>query len=271
MSSPPTVADRILGMLAAHTSKAPARDADLLARVGGDETEFWTAIEALKASRQINVAHIKRASDPAAWLAIWPTGARVGMDPWKTLNANGHFSPRRTNTPRHFPQSPAERREQEEKQMKSHNAERADDRRLAIALLVAGKPIAKGYRVKQVAEALGISNQGVDYLVKSMAAGNQVARGRLPGENSDRIYDPKAGQTDQAGLQQPTAAAAPDVDEQAKDVADSEPIEFALWDDGRLSIYDGGLLVQLASRDTARLARLLGVPGAQHAAHEVHA
>ena len=80
MSDAPTVADRILGMLAAHTSKQPARDADLLARVGGDETEFWTAIEALKASRQINVAHIKRASDPAAWLAIWPTGARVGME-----------------------------------------------------------------------------------------------------------------------------------------------------------------------------------------------
>jgi len=268
MSDAPTVADRILGMLAAHTSKQPARDADLLARVGGDETEFWTAIEALKASRQINVAHIKRASDPAAWLAIWPTGARVGMDPWKTLNANGHFSPRRTHTPRHFPQSPAERREQEEKQMKGRTTERADDRRKAIAELVAGKPIAEGYRIKQVAAELHISNQAVDYLVKSMADGNQVARGRLPGEGSDRIYDPKAGQT---SLQRPTPAAAPDVDGQAKGVADPEPIEFALWDDGRLSIYDGGLLVQLASRDTARLARLLGVPGAQHAAHEVRA
>ena len=38
-------------------------------------------------------------------------------------------------------------------------------------------------------------------------------------------------------------------------------IEFALWDDGRVSIYDGDHLLMLHAADTARLARLLGVPG----------
>ena len=38
-------------------------------------------------------------------------------------------------------------------------------------------------------------------------------------------------------------------------------VSFALWDDGGLSIYDGDDLLQLPPADTARLARLLGVPG----------
>ena len=39
--------------------------------------------------------------------------------------------------------------------------------------------------------------------------------------------------------------------------------QFALWDDGGLSIYDGDELMQIPPADVARLARLLGVPGAQ--------
>lgn len=39
--------------------------------------------------------------------------------------------------------------------------------------------------------------------------------------------------------------------------------QFALWDDGGLSIYDGDELLQIAPADVIRLARLLGVPGCQ--------
>lgn len=35
-------------------------------------------------------------------------------------------------------------------------------------------------------------------------------------------------------------------------------VEFALWDDGRLSIYDGDEIQQIDPADTERLARLLG-------------
>ena len=39
------------------------------------------------------------------------------------------------------------------------------------------------------------------------------------------------------------------------------PIEFALWDDGRLSICDGDEIVLIPSDAVCRLALLLGVPG----------
>jgi len=48
-------------------------------------------------------------------------------------------------------------------------------------------------------------------------------------------------------------------------------VSFALWDDGGLSIYDGDDLLQLPPADTARLARLLGVPGNPVPAQELRA
>lgn len=47
-----------------------------------------------------------------------------------------------------------------------------------------------------------------------------------------------------------------------------ERMQFALWDDGALSIYDGDDLLQIRPADVARLARLLGVPGCQLAGEE---
>lgn len=47
-----------------------------------------------------------------------------------------------------------------------------------------------------------------------------------------------------------------------------ERMQFALWDDGGLSIYDGDDLLQIRPADVARLARLLGVPGCQLAGEE---
>lgn len=55
--------------------------------------------------------------------------------------------------------------------------------------------------------------------------------------------------------QSPTATQVPDMPRART--------QFALWDDGGLSIYDGDELMQIPPADVARLARLLGVPGAQ--------
>ena len=319
MSTDTLTAD-ILARLAGHDSKRPANAADVAALVGGDERAYWAAIEQLKASRRISVAHIQRASDPAMWLAIWPSGLRVGMDPWKKLKANGAFFSLAPPT-RRFQPSPATRADIEDhaknikdNTMKNRSPELALERRKHIAAAVEGKTLAEGVTVKDFATQFGITIDGVSYLVSTMLGGGRVARGHLPGQRADRIYDPRATAPTPAAMAAP-ADLVPDAtkrvvtpdppdapaehadhvaaglaaiadaigDMEADDsgacegacggdtcrLQDAPPpppeapdtpaeIEFALWDDGRLSIYDGDGLVQLKPAATARLARLLG-------------
>ena len=152
-------------------------------------------------------------------------------------------------------------------------------------------------KINEVAEQLELTTQGVRNLLESMLGGLRVAKGRVPGERADRLYDPTASVAaivpERAPAPQQAAPAAP-VDEAGSRIAqelaaiadaigDMEPepapciaeaaaqvaqlaatparIEFALWDDGRVSIYDGDTLLMLQAADTVRLARLLGVPG----------
>jgi len=289
-----TLAAEILERITRHDSKRPANADDVAALIGGDERAYWAAIEQLKATRQINAAHIKRASDPAPWLAIWPTGARVGMDSWKTLNANGHFAIRHTATPWRFPQSPAVRRDLEDSTVKNRSPELAQQRRKQLVALVEGKTLAEGLRAQDLAAQLGISVEGVSYLVGSLASGGRVARGNIPGQRADRIYDPRATapaaetpaaqpveapdhfadvgkmvQEDRivAGL----AAIADALGEMEPESAPTEAAPnvltqpgrpaFALWDDGTLSIYTPNEDIDLPPAAVLRLARLLGVPG----------
>lgn len=311
MSAVPTTAERVLQHLAGHTSKKPAREGDLLALVGGAEADFWAAIEALRNGGAINTAHIQRAGDPAPWLALWPTGLPVQHRSWKDLNAIGCFAVQHIETPRRFPQSPAARRDLEEtRTMPKNKRTRSsdEDRRNRIAELIQGRPIGQGITVAEVAEQLELTTQGVRYLLESMLGGLRVAKGRVPGERADRLYDPAASMAavvpERAPAPQQAAPAAPEVcpaqpleplepadistiadflSAAAAAIGDMEPepapciaeaaaqvaqlaatparIEFALWDDGRVSIYDGDTLLMLQAADTARLARLLGVPG----------
>lgn len=300
MSAVPTTAERVLQHLAGHTSKKPAREGDLLALVGGPEADFWAAIEALRSGGAINTAHIQRAGDPAPWLALWPTGLPVQHRSWKDLNARGAFAVQHIETPRRFPQSPAARCDLEETRIMPKNKRTrssGEDRRDRIAELVQGRPIGQGITVAEVAEQLELTTQGVSYLLESMLGGLRVAKGRVPGERADRLYDPTASVAaivpERAPAPQQAAPAAP-VDEAGSRIAqelaaiaealgDMEPepapciaeaaaqvaqlaatparIEFALWDDGRVSIYDGDTLLMLQAADSVRLARLLGVPG----------
>lgn len=320
MSAPaPALAAEILERIAGHDSKRPACAADVAALVGGDERAYWAAIEQLKREGRINCAHIKRGTDPEPWLAIWPTGLPPRRDSWKELNARGHFNLQRITTSQRFPQSPATRRHIEDTIMRHETPSAALSRRDRIAELVRGRPLAEGLTLGEIAPELGVSTEGVRYLVKSMLGGPRIARGRLPGEHADRLYDPAAGAdrfsaADTAAPAEsapaPTEGASemlgasaeaighfPDAEKMVADsaapaapavaglraIADAlgdmepaddigvdapppttiatEPVRFALWDDGTLTIYDGDDLLQYGPADVRRLALLLGVPG----------
>lgn len=297
-AAPTDLAAEILGRIATYTSKRPACAADVAALVGGDERAYWAALEQLKRECRINTAHIQRGGDPAPWLAIWPTGLPVKHHSWQDLNARGAFTVQHVETPRRFPQSPAARREIEENPMnkKSRSRQSAAEKRDRIAELVRGRTLAQGLTMKEIAHELDISPQGVGYLLEDMLGGQRVAMSMAPGERTNRLYDPMPLQATADHLPDATkmvdAPAAPasqpvvdtvvtglaaiadalgemvpaddiDLSVAAAQVPDlpRAHVQFSLWDDGGLSIYDGDTLLQLEAADTVRLARLLGVPG----------
>lgn len=183
--------ERILAQLAGHDSKRPARADDIAALIGGEEPAYWAAVEHLKATSQINCAHIKGPRDPEPWLAIWPTGIPARMDTWHDLNARGHFNTHRPFTPQRMPQTIAARRAAQEIEMKQ-SPQATVQRRDKIAALVAGRPLADGLPLKALAAELDIGVEGVRHLIKSMLGGQRVALGKLPKEPGHRAYDPSA-------------------------------------------------------------------------------
>ena len=332
------LADRILAAIAGAHSRKPANADDVLAVIGGDAPEFWRAVEQLKCESRINAATIKTALDAAPWMAIWPTGTPVAHRTWKDLNAVGAFSTLPAACmPKRMPTTPDPERDPRPDLRKITRAAEgkivpvsADQRRERIAQLAAGRTLEHGLKFSEVAEDLGISVEGVRYLIKRMGEGSRVAFGHVAGESAHRIYDPAAEIPADVSLiregdmaaEQPAAEVAavwpweepdqvisgPNVGPNAEPnaepcaepctdacadfpgwssiaadlaaiadaIGDMEPesptpapppqanparMSFALWDDGGLSIYDGDDLLQLPPADTARLARLLGVPG----------
>lgn len=377
-----TLPDRILAEISWAHSRKPANADDVLALVGGDAAVFWSAVEQLKRECRINAATIKTQLDAAPWMAIWPTNLPVQHRSWKDLNAVGAFGTHPAGTiHQHMPcRRDPERDPRPDlrqvtakaagKQTQIHGPERRD----RIATLAAGRTLEHGITFHEVAADLGISVEGVRYLVKRMADGSRVAVGKRPNEHAHRLYDPTAqagaapqrdaepaadaaiaqsGEPSESDLmavadaldamdlahdapapqaRPETPATEPDPEwlpaqtlepadlsavadflacvsdalgdmEPADDIditaaaadapaakpcgacadgcqgtqcrlmQDSPPIHtdrinFALWDDGGLSIYDGDELLQLPPAATARLARLLGVPGSPVPAQE---
>jgi hypothetical protein len=188
---------RILATIACATSKSPANADDVAALVGGPEADFWQAFEQLKRDHRVNVAIIRRATDPAEWLATWPTGLPVKHETWLDQNRHGAFVALPAGAIRqHLPTRPhldADPRPDLRAVTAGRTTTLATERRNRIAALVAGRPLVRGLTFKQVADALGVSASAIHYLYDSMIDGDRVARGSISGEDkAHRLYDPKA-------------------------------------------------------------------------------
>lgn len=293
------VADLILGAIAKATSKRPANAADVLALIGGEEAAYWAAVEQLVRDRRIASAHFFRpAVDAAPWVAIWPTGVLLPSVPMSGKTLSGLFAPQRRDAlrdayaprstaidpPKTVTAKPKEPAMPAQAPKKTRDAAR--NNRDTIATLVQGLTADKGLLVRTIAEKIGLTVNGANYLIDSMMGGTRVARTRLPGDRCDRIYDPSAEQVEHVKATPPTDAeiatlevdpvpAAPpeqpayrhdDIQVRefvAGDLPSALPsmdIRFSLWDDGSLSVYDGDELTLLPSDAVKRLALLLGVP-----------
>lgn len=206
---PLPLADRILDAIAKATSQRPAHAADVLALVGGEDADYWAAIEQLTQQRRINSAHLHRpATDPAPWLGIWPTGVCLPPPPLSGRHLSGLFVPHRHNdlraahAPRTAPLStqiaaPAVNTEPPQLAAQepimpaiTRTTEGAAQRRNTIVELVAGRTAAEGIPLKDIAEQLWLSVAGVEYLVKSLVEAGKVKKVRQPGELFNRLYDP---------------------------------------------------------------------------------
>ncbi|MFT3759014.1 hypothetical protein [Thauera sp.] len=75
--------ERIMAAIAKASSKRPSNTDDVLALIGGDEADFWSAIEQLWRDTRITGATMYRPqTDAAPWLGIWPTGVPLSAGAW---------------------------------------------------------------------------------------------------------------------------------------------------------------------------------------------
>lgn len=260
---------QILQQLAGCDSKKPARAADVAALVGAPEPAFWAALEQLKASAQINCAVIQRAADPEPWMAVWPTGVPSRTDSWKDLNARGHFAPAPVSAaPPRFPRTPDPTRDPRPdlratttREIASMTAERSRKRGEITAHVEAalrGTPRAAALSAGEAHTRVAACDDTFPAAVVAEALKRLANKGVLA---TDQRKRPDGHKGPRYVTTYYDAAMADAPAESAAQPAPGTRLEFALWDDGRLDIYDGDSLRQLAPADTARLARLLGVPG----------
>lgn len=302
MSAVAELADRIVGAIARATSQQPANAADVLALVGGEETAYWAALESLIAARRVCSAHIHRpAVDPAPWLAIYPAAGAPRRDSLHAINARGGFrlAPPASTVPR-FPRRPDPTRDprtdlrtatdmptapatQEtppvttEASCPARSTAAAAQRRSTIVNMVAGLPLDRGLPLKTIAQRIGLSVAGVEYLLRTLIADKTCAKGKPGGKGLFVVYDPNAeapgagpttvapdcGVIDEG---EPSALTGldfePEPESQAPEVSSpaAPEIRFGLWDDGSLTVIDGDDVIKLDANAVRRLALLLGVP-----------
>ena len=78
-----SLADRILVTIAGANSKRPQNANDVLALVGGNDADFWSALDQLAREGRITGAQVYRPrADAAPWLGIWPTGVITPAGAW---------------------------------------------------------------------------------------------------------------------------------------------------------------------------------------------
>jgi len=291
--------DRILAAVARSDSRRPARAADVAVVIGGAEAAFWAALERLIGERRINTAHVQKQGDRAPWLAIWPTGLTARSAAW-TSDSHGAlfvkprpddlflaYAPRVAATPGNK-SAPV----QEPKEMENHR--KKGQLKTQFVALVAGLGPDRAITLAAAAQKLGCSVESLRHTARTLAEKGEVGETTL--ESSGRDVHAYHAATPSPAVPEPVAPKAPVLaaaEQGAVALAQPEPrpapvepppqplyragdirvteihpdeaaqIEFALWDDGRLTIAEGDEILLLPAEATKRLALLLGVPGSE--------
>ncbi|AUN95899.1 helix-turn-helix domain-containing protein [Pseudazoarcus pumilus] len=261
--------DRILAAIGRASSQHPVRADEVRAKLDVGAAEFEPALEALAAECRINTAQIQRRGDAAPWLAIWPTGVQLPSAGWTGKSHRALFvrqapivpALRAASAPRTRATAPTPK--QEEPAMHKHKRGEMSARALAV-LRAAGEPLT----VAEVAERIDSSVENTRQLIYRLVDKGQVEK---VGERQGLGGSAHCFRATEA-LPEETPAPPPQVVQPAAETApDKAPateatervtsrLQFSLWDDGRLCIHDADQIIQIFPDDTARLARLLGVP-----------
>lgn len=314
------IGGKILAQLRGHHAQKPANAADVAALVGGPEADFWAALEQLAATRQVNAAHIQRRGDPAAWLAVWPTGVVVQTGTWTGSSHTGLFAG--PKLPPRFPTIPDPSRDprpdlgraKPAKEKTMTRTRKPGELQQALADHIAGRSRGDALAIASLANEFGAISSSIYTACRRLEAKGvaKIISGGRGG--SAKVYDPRAaaspvapratqeadegcpksdpecvasaeachddcatpaadpissfyrvvdGLIADAGRQQPRDRAGDLQGTESGPDAAAPKIEFALWDDGRLTIAEGDEIHQLPPEATKRLALLLGVPATE--------
>lgn len=280
-----TTEDRLLGRIRNADSAHPAA-LDKAAIAAGIGLEAATAAaEALYQQRRIN--RCERSAGGIVTTLIWPTGA---VKPLGAYTGASHSSLFVKTTPApqalhaaHAPKvqpAPGQRAEKkEEVAMPDKSSESAapsgNARRSTADIyeildgLISGRPMSKRVSPREISEALGYrAPGGIKKLMSRFIAKQENIDwvGKFEHGICTYYYDVQA--QEDAPATAPSAAAqrartaeafAQPPAQAPRSQVDPDPdYSFALWDDGRLSIYDGRNEIEIAPASVKRLARLLG-------------
>lgn len=269
--------DRILQHIGRATSQQPARAEEVRAALGLAASDFDPALQLLARDCRINTAQIQRRGDAAPWLAIWPTGVCLPSAAWNN-NRHSVLFPRdapivpalrQASAPRVRQATQALRAPKQEESPMHTRHKRGELPALALAALrAAPAPLT----VAELAQELDTSVENTRQLIYRLVdkelvenigvrLGGTAHQFRATGFAAEPATPAQSAPDEVVAASPQLAHAAPKSPPDQPDGPAAPRLEFALWDSGALDIYDGDGLVQLAPADTARLARLLGVPG----------
>lgn len=262
--------DAILAAIAKSSSQRPARADDVRAALYVSAAEFHLALDALSRDCRISTAWITRGGE--TWLAVWPTGVYRPSGGWSGNSHGALFlreppivpalraaSAPRVRETRQVPRAQARTPKQEEPPMRTHK--RGELREAALEVLrAADEPLT----VAEIATAVGSSIENTRQLIYRLIDKGLIEdTGPRNGGTAHcfRATVPAETPAEQARVAQAAADPTPDKAPATHPAGRvTSRLEFALWDDGRLCIYDADQIIQIFPDDTARLARLLGVP-----------
>lgn len=242
------------------------------------------AAERLYQQRRIN--RCERSAGGILTTLIWPTGAVKPLGAYTGASHSALFV-KTTPAPKalhaaHSPKvqpAPAPRVEkQEEPAMPATaaSAKRRSSNEVAQILdgLLSGRPMSNPVSTLEIAQALGYQSRGgISKTMQIFISRDDVAQwiGVTKMGNNNCYYDKEAKEAETETPQPAPRAAAqrartaesfaqPPAQAPRSPVDPDDVCSFALWDDGRLSIYNGQEHIEVQPAQVKKLALLLGVP-----------